>query len=245
MYTEVLLVSWIYNAYSDIGDREKNEDRCDVRLVEDSLFAVLADGMGGFRGGEIASALVISTFEEMFAHGRAQDLDQVLKTANEKILERQQELGFKMKTTAAAVCITDDSAVTAHVGDSRVYAFSRGQLVFRTTDHSAAQMCVDMGEITEEGIREHPDRCVLTRSLGSGEDIKVDVHKLEKGSFDSLLICSDGFWGNVYEQEMCDALAQAQAPLEWIEKMLEKRRQRTKDDNDNNTAVAIMYGREG
>ena len=71
------------------------------------------------------------------------------------------------------------------------------------------------------------------------------MHKLEKGSFDSLLICSDGFWGNVYEQEMCDALAQAQAPLEWIEKMLEKRRQRTKDDNDNNTAVAIMYGREG
>lgn len=237
-------MGYSYGSYSEIGTRDKNEDSIGLRRVETGLCAALGDGMGGYRGGEIASGLLIKAFDQALDAQSPFDVGDVVRTANSMIISAQQELGFKMKTTAAVVKIDDRKAAIAHVGDSRVYAFKDSKLVFCTTDHSAAQMCVDIGEITLDGIRSHPDRCVLTRALGSSEEVKVELNELAAEDFDSLLICSDGFWGSVWESEMCSCLENAADPNSWLEGMRKIRRSRVDTDDDNNTAVAIMKERE-
>ena len=172
------------------------------------------------------------------------DLEQTLLCANEKILQAQEEFDNKMKTTAAAVWLGGEQAVFANVGDSRLYGFKDGEIVFQSTDHSVAQMCVDYGEITADQIRDHEDRCILTRSLGGREDVEVDVYYVDISELDSILICSDGFWEHVVEQEMCDALKSSETAEQWLEKMCACREENVGQDNDNNTAVVIKFREE-
>ena len=150
-----------------------------------------------------------------------------------------------MKTTAAVVRIDDTWAHIAHVGDSRVYAFKDAKVVFQTLDHTAAQMSVEVGEITPQEIRSHPDRCVLTKALGSSDELRPSLTQLPKDSFDCILMCTDGFWGSVTEKDMCNCLSQSRSPQQWLELMQEIRDKDILNDDDNNTAIAIMKQREG
>lgn len=238
-------MEYFYKAYSHTGNRDKNEDSFSLRQGKGVLCAALADGMGGFGGGEIASQTVIQAFEQAFDLDPMTQPCRIVLNANEMILQKQKELGNKMKTTAAVVRIDAQGAHIAHVGDSRVYAFKNGRIVMRTVDHSAAQMSVDVGEITADEIRTHPDRCVLTKALGSSRELRPAQAQLPADSFDCMLICSDGFWGSVTESEMCLCLAQSQTPGQWLELMQSVRQNNISQDDDNNTAIAIMKQREG
>ncbi len=230
---------FLYDSYSDIGKRDKNEDSFLVCEREGALIAAVADGLGGCRGGEVASAFAVDELKQRFEANAALDLGKALEEINSGLLLKQRELGMKMKTTICAVLINAEHTVAANIGDSRIYAFKDDRIVFQSTDHSVAQMCVDLGEITPEGIRTHEDRCILTRSLGSKQDIRADITVLDNSSYDSLLICSDGFWGGVVEQQMCSALEQSETPGEWLGTMRKLCGTEINSDNDNNTAVVI------
>ena len=232
-------------AYSRTGNRDKNEDSYCVFTGERVLCAALADGMGGFSGGEIASETVIQAFEQALERDVMTLPVNIILYANDMILQRQKELGNKMKTTAAVVRIDDTWAHIAHVGDSRVYAFKDAKVVFQTLDHTAAQMSVEVGEITPQEIRSHPDRCVLTKALGSSDELRPSLTQLPKDSFDCILMCTDGFWGSVTEKDMCNCLSQSRSPQQWLELMQEIRDKNILNDDDNNTAIAIMKQREG
>ncbi len=237
-------MKYFYDTYSMLGTRKNNQDSYAVCEGANGFAAIVADGLGGYKGGELASKLCIEQFETAFEQNTEFDIEQALLGANEIILDAQQQLENRMKTTAAAVRINSEDTFIANIGDSRVYVFKDGGIVFQSIDHSVAQMCVDSGEITFDQIREHEDRCILTRSLGAKIYAGIDVYCLENDEYDSLLLCSDGFWENVLEQEMCECLKQSQTPQQWLEKMRECRENRVGHDNDNNTAVVIMTGEE-
>ncbi len=238
-------MGYSHKAYSRTGNRDKNEDSYCVFTGESVLCAALADGMGGFSGGEIASETVIQAFEQALERDVMTLPVNIILYANDMILQRQKELGNKMKTTAAVVRIDDTWAHIAHVGDSRVYAFKDAKVVFQTLDHTAAQMSVEVGEITPQEIRSHPDRCVLTKALGSSDELRPSLTQLPKDSFDCILMCTDGFWGSVTEKDMCNCLSQSRSPQQWLELMQEIRDKDILNDDDNNTAIAIMKQREG
>lgn len=227
--------------YSDIGGRPGNEDAVRFREQgEERLCLVVADGLGGHGGGEQASSAAVEVICNGWTGGTDPDeLKKLVLEANEKVLSLQTSR-CAMKTTVTALTLEPGRAVWAHVGDSRIYHFHNGGLVFQTQDHSAAQIGVMLGEITPDQIRFHEDRSRVLRALGQDGELKVDLHEeeLSPGTH-AFLLCSDGFWEYVLEQEMADDLAAASGPEDWLDRMRARLRERVDGDNDNNTAAAV------
>lgn len=229
-------------SYTDCGGRARNEDcrRFAGPDHEGRLCLVVADGLGGHGGGELASAAAA----QAICGGWDGRVDQaalagLFRQANQAVLSLQTPL-CAMKTTAVALALEQGRAVWAHVGDSRLYHFVDGRLVFQTRDHSVAQIGVMLGEITLEQIRFHEDRSRVLRALGQDGEINVDTREepLEKGRH-AFLLCTDGFWEYVLEPEMEHDLQAAADPADWLERMRKRLARRTPADNDNNTAAAV------
>lgn len=185
---------------TDIGKvREGNEDSF---LVEPPLYAV-ADGMGGHRGGEVASHLALETVEALAREGKDTLADQV-RAANRAVYEAAQRdrAVTGMGTTLTAARIVDGAAHLAHVGDSRAYLQRGGSLRLLTQDHTLVNRMVKAGEITSEEATVHPHRNVLTRSVGTEPEVQVDVEEVALMDGDRLLLCSDGLFGMVNEDQI-------------------------------------------
>lgn len=228
-------------SYSETGGRHHNEDAVRRALRgEDRLCLVVADGLGGHGGGEQASAAAA----EVICQGWGGDADPrqlegLIREGHRRVLSLQTRQ-CAMKTTVTALVLEPGRAVLAHVGDSRIYYFRGGGLAFQTRDHSAAQIGVMLGEITPDQIRFHEDRSRVLRALGQDGELKVDLHEeaLTPGKH-AFLLCSDGFWEYVLEQEMVDDLAVSGSPEEWLDKMRARLDARAPEDNDNNSAAAV------
>lgn len=194
---------------TDIGQvREGNEDSY---LVEPPLYAV-ADGMGGHKGGEVASQLALETVEEMFREGRG-SLAEHVRAANRAVFERSVDDSkvAGMGTTLTTALVEHGSAHLAHVGDSRAYLLRAGSLRQITEDHTLVARMVQLGEITAEEAEVHPHKNVLTRALGTEPDVDVDELELGLLDGDRLLLCSDGLTSMVTEQQI-EAILEA-APV--------------------------------
>ena len=185
---------------TDIGRmRQRNEDSL---VIHEPLFAV-ADGMGGHRGGNVASALALEAFisKALDANGKADDsgspaeaLAEGIKEANHQVLERgeaDRELRG-MGTTLTALLAEPDRLYLAHVGDSRAYLLRGGNLQQLTEDHTLVQRMVREGRLTPDEAANHPQRSILTRALGVEDDIPVDELTLDLHSGDRVLLCTDG-----------------------------------------------------
>ena len=230
-----------YAYYTHAGGRSNNEDA--VLALEKNgkyLFAV-ADGLGGHDCGEVASGIAVKTLARAFEEDAPFDPASAVNAANKAILEKQAETGKDMKTTVALFFFDGQKAYVAHVGDSRVYLFHRGRVVFQTTDHSASQLAVNVGDITPDQIRHHEDRNVLTRVLGALEQVKVDISEFDADLFERVLVCSDGFWEYVLENEMAEALARCFRPEGWLRKMRAVHDYCAPSGCDNHTAVAAFF----
>ena len=231
----------MYGFYTDIGGRGNNEDS--LLAIESGgayLFAV-ADGLGGHEAGEVASRILVDELRRAFMKTPYSfDLEQSVKRANALILSEQDRTGKKMKTTVSAAYVFGGRTYVANVGDSRVYLFDEGNIVFTSVDHSVAQMAVHAGEITADKIRSHPDRNILTRALGSAAGLKVDMYTVDNSTYDRLLICSDGFWEHVLESQMTETARANASPDAWIGAMRRFRDADAPDGGDNNTAVAMV-----
>jgi protein phosphatase len=197
-------------AATDIGlVRERNEDSY---LLEDPLFAV-ADGMGGHRGGEVASRLALETIESLFRRGRGA-LTEHVQEANRAVYERSStdRSVAGMGTTLTAAVVEDERARLAHVGDSRAYLFRGGELRMLTEDHTLVHRMVQQGEITEAEAERHPQRSVVTRALGVETSVPVDEVVVDLESGDRLLICSDGLTSMIGDDLIADVLSREEDP---------------------------------
>ena len=226
--------------YTDIGGRSCNEDRVSQCASGGGLCLVLADGLGGHGGGDRASTEVCRTVCDGFS-GRVSPaiLTELLQMAHKNI-QAMQTPQCSMKSTAVVLAVAHGRAAWAHAGDSRLYHFLNGKLVFQTRDHSASQIAVMLGDITPDQIRFHEDRSRVLRALGQDGALKVDAQEepLTTGEH-AYLLCSDGFWEYVLENEMEADLREAADPEDWLKRMRERLARRIGADNDNNTAAAV------
>ena len=216
---------------SDIGRlRQRNED---AYLVKEQLF-VVADGMGGHRGGNVASALAVETIES--ASSAAVSLGALVedfKQANRAVLERgesDRELRG-MGTTLTAVLTEDAKAHVVHVGDSRAYLLRDGALQQLTEDHTLVQRMVREGRLSEDEAAQHPQRSVLTRALGVDEDIPVDELTLDVHRGDRLLLCTDGL-SSMIDRDRIQQLLESEAdPQVACDKLIDAANRAGGDDN--------------
>ena len=192
---------------SDVGQvRAGNEDSL---LMLGTVFAV-ADGMGGHRGGEVASATALGPLAEL--DGRSfDDAQAALDALSEAAIAANAEVSRRsrtepelegMGTTLTAVLVDGDDAHLVHVGDSRAYLLREGVLVQLTDDHTLVQALIDQGRITRDEASEHPHRSVITRAIGVGSDVEVDRVSIALADGDVLLLCSDGLTGVVDDDEI-------------------------------------------
>jgi len=183
--------------------REHNEDHIGVFEVDGGLLIVVCDGLGGNRGGEVASELAVNTINTQFRIlNKLSILERIQKSitkANEAIISR----GSKdkniagMATTTEVLFLKKDFAYWGHVGDSRIYFSKKGKLQLLSKDHSLVQRLVDEGYITLNEAKNHPNKNIITRALGDSAEIEVDLSKmkLKKKENNKFLVCTDGVHG--------------------------------------------------
>lgn len=171
------------------------------RVNQDSVYAraplfVVADGMGGAQGGEIASRTAVETFESGLRDGLDAEvaLAELVVEANRRIHELSQSEGGKagMGTTLTAAYADVDGVAIAHVGDSRAYLIRDGELTRLSKDHSLVGELVRQGKLTEEEAEHHPQRNIITRALGPDAQVEPDTLTHDARAGDVFLICSDG-----------------------------------------------------
>ena len=203
---------------TDIGRvRERNEDSI---LVDPPLY-VVADGMGGHRGGQVASQIALETMEELSTESRS-SLAEHVRRANRAVWDRsvEDEQLSGMGTTLTAARIEGASALIAHVGDSRAYLLREGELRQLTTDHTLVARMVKSGEITEAEADVHPHKNVLTRALGTDEQVEVDEDTIALTDGDRLLLCSDGLTGMVTEDQIQAILENSEQPQQAADRLV-------------------------
>jgi serine/threonine protein phosphatase PrpC len=197
---------------TDVGRvREHNEDGY---LAEAPVFAV-ADGMGGHRGGEVASQVALERLDEVHRRGDVA-LPEAVRQANRAVLERaeREEALSGMGTTITALLAKGDGIELAHVGDSRAYLLRDGQLRQLTEDHTLVHRMVLEGKLTEDEARIHPHRSILTRALGVEANVEIDGATLDVRPRDRVLLCSDGLTSMVGDDAIHEILASARDPQE-------------------------------
>ena len=172
------------------------------KITDDSVFAVVCDGMGGANAGNVASELAVRHISEYVirSYRDGMDMTDTEKTLKNAIVSANISLYDKavnnaelagMGTTAVAAFVKDGTAVIAHVGDSRIYLVN-GEIKQLTRDHSVVQSLIESGKITPEDAKVHPRKNVITRALGAEENVAVDSDCLNLSNGDTLLLCSDG-----------------------------------------------------
>lgn len=194
--------------------RSQNQDHyAIVKLGRDQILAIICDGMGGARSGNIASQMAVEVFvEEVKRTTRANMkpdridnmLEQALEMANEAVYEQSQlsEEYRGMGTTLVAAFFQKDQLTVANVGDSRAYLFNKDGVKSITTDHSLVELMVQRGEITREAAKFHPGKNLITRAVGTEAKVSCDLYHLKLNKGDSVLLCSDGLSNVMSDQEI-------------------------------------------
>lgn len=231
---------------SDVGcQRQNNEDatgywepKTDDEFQQKGRLAVVADGMGGYEGGQEASRLAVETIEDIYgkeaAKGPRDALLKGFRIAHERIREfADAHPEFQgMGTTCTALALNDLSLYFAHVGDSRLYLVRDGNILRLTRDHSYVGRLVESGVLRSDEAEHHPQRHILTAALGAGSDVAADspTNPLALENGDILILCTDGLWSLVQEAEMLSIVTSRDASSACAE-LVKLARQRSGPDN--------------
>ncbi|MGZ5338269.1 MAG: Stp1/IreP family PP2C-type Ser/Thr phosphatase [Thermoleophilaceae bacterium] len=226
---------------SDVGrQRSVNEDS----LVIAPPFFAVADGMGGAKAGEVASATAIEVFqgEGESSEGSESQLARIVREANRRIHELavSDESYRGMGTTLTAAKIAGDEVSLAHVGDSRAYLLRDGQLEQLTRDHSLVAELERSGQITPEAAEHHPQRSIITRALGPEPDVEVDTYTITGRADDLFMICSDGLTSMISDDEVGSILRSAEGLQDGAEALVRAANQ--SGGRDNITVVLFRLG---
>lgn len=190
--------------------RQQNQDSFSAQTLDDGrVIALVCDGMGGARAGNIASSMAVELFMQRFAEtaGDLPDNERMQNAAswaNQEVFLRstQDEACIGMGTTLVAAFVGNEEAVILNEGDSRAYHVNEKGIVLITRDHSLVEDLVERGELTREQARCHPHKNLITRALGAEPILLADCFRQPVQPGDYLLLCSDGLSNVVNEQEM-------------------------------------------
>lgn len=229
--------------YSETGGRPVNEDTVSVSGMPERLLALAADGLGGMGCGDEASADAVAYLSGLIRYRVEEDtLCKAILEANQRILSMHGS-GKQMMTTIAVLWSDGNQTLTATVGDTRLYQFRDGHVRFQSTDHSVAQLAVFSGEITREQLRGYPGRNRLLRALGAEPTVQIELEERDIRPGDRFLLCSDGFWELVVEQEML-AWEKTDTAAAWLERMKALAVSRCGLRGDNHSAAAVIVTEE-
>ena len=233
-----------------LGARTSNQDRMGYCFTRDSLLMVLADGMGGHQRGEVAAQIAMQTAAAAFqkaATPMLEDpvafLDQALRLAHHDILGYQalHHMPDAPRTTVVACVVQEGRAWWAHAGDSRLYWVRDGQLMARTRDHSKVEHMISLGQIAPHERDRHPDRNKVLNCLGSPFEPTIEIAppaQLSPG--DTLMLCSDGLWSAIPEDELCRRLASG-VVISMVPQLVRIAVTAAGRQADNTTAVAMCW----
>jgi protein phosphatase len=219
-------------------------------IPEFGLF-VVADGMGGHRAGEVASAISVrkvaqrvlrDSFLNLFETRGNSDgpslqelVREALKEANEAVVQRVPGGG----TTVTAMVLLGKHVTFGHVGDSRAYAITEEETKAITRDHSLVERLKELGQLSDEEAAVHPQRNVLYRAIGQGANLEVDVYTLPVPTNGYLLLCSDGLWGVIPEAEIRHIVLSAETPQVACEQLVQAAN--AAGGPDNITAILVYF----
>jgi protein phosphatase len=246
---------------TDVGRKRKHNEDAYLLDAERGLF-VVADGMGGHAAGEVASRLTVESIQEFIA-GTEDDHDNTwpfgynnrysvdgnrlstaVERANEKVMRavvNRPELKG-MGTTVVAALFDEKRATLVHVGDSRAYLLREAELRRLTDDHSWVQEQVNAGILSEEEAKSHPLKNVVTRALGGGTHVAVDLIEIPVGAGDRFLLCSDGLTGMVSDDEITRALASPRTLEQIVRSLIDLANERGGLDNITAIMVEVKSG---
>ncbi|WZL74789.1 Stp1/IreP family PP2C-type Ser/Thr phosphatase [Clostridiaceae bacterium 35-E11] len=201
-------------AYSHIGQvREINEDAYYISSNALNLF-IVADGMGGHNAGEVASNVAISSIKNFMEQNMDKYIDKedktICKILKEAILEANHKIFLKSKEeescqgmgTTLTVALILSKVYVGHVGDSRAYIIQRDDILQITQDHSLVAELVRNGSITENEAKNHPQRNMITRALGTDENVTIDIYTLDLKKDDTIVLCTDGLSNAIEANEI-------------------------------------------
>ncbi|MFC4617295.1 Stp1/IreP family PP2C-type Ser/Thr phosphatase [Camelliibacillus cellulosilyticus] len=228
--------------------RDHNEDNGGIFSKDNCLLALVADGMGGQKAGEVASALVVSSFAEHWSAFDA-DVDQQARTAwlkdliittNTKVYEyaESHEECSGMGTTIVAALCYNKNVTVANVGDSRCYFLdSQGDFKQITDDHSLVNQLLKSGRLSEEDAELHPMKHMITRAVGTEPDTDIDFFELPWKPNDLLMLCSDGLTNLIDNHDIADVLKSEGTLDEKADRLIDMAN--TAGGNDNITVLII------
>ncbi|MFC5471922.1 Stp1/IreP family PP2C-type Ser/Thr phosphatase [Cohnella suwonensis] len=234
--------------------RQVNEDKAwSGRLAGGLTVAIVADGMGGHRAGDVASAMAVdSLVQSLQAAGAkltiangAEALREMVSEANRTIYDTASlnDQYHNMGTTVVVALLDGNTGIIAHIGDSRAYRLRAGRLEQLTEDHTLVNELTKSGQISAEEAARHPRRNVLTRALGTDREVEADIGSIDWHAGDTLLLCSDGLSGLVEPADVSAALGEPGGQLE-------HRAQRLVDlamaaGGDDNITVVLVTNDDG
>ena len=236
-----MIITWI----SKEGGREINEDAVGKTRKKGIVCVVVADGLGGHSGGEMASTLAVNSILNAFEQNPGfskEHIEEYIRTANDAIVTRAMndpELLY-MSSTVAVLLKKGRKAIWANVGDSRIYKFCDGMITDVSEDHSVAFLNFVKGDIEYGDIRKSPDQNKLTSALGVAMD-GINISEIATvNASTSFLLCTDGWWEYVTEDDAEKTLKSSADAETWLKSMLEIREQNAPSDSDNFTAAVVM-----
>lgn len=205
--------------------RSVNEDYGWVGQLEGGLSAaIVADGMGGHRAGEVASGLAVESLvrslrewrDDLSSAQSEERMRDMIRKANQIVFDTAalNEQYANMGTTIVVALLDDKEGLIGHIGDSRAYRIRAGQLTLITDDHTLVNELAKLGQLTPEEAQNHPRRNVLTRALGTEPEVAIDIRRIDWMPGDQLLLCSDGLSGLVDEQAMLETMIDPELDLE-------------------------------
>ncbi len=237
---------------TDVGNvREQNQDAFRILMLpNDALAALVCDGMGGARAGNIASRLACEVFsgelERSFSPDMTLDeLERMLRSAamlaNISVFEHAQiSPEYEgMGTTLVAALVCERGTLVLNIGDSRAYLINGDGVRCITTDHSVVELMVRRGELTPEQAKTHPSKNLITRAVGTGTQVLADVFRVEAGKNDNLLLCSDGLSNLLADQEILFEVAHGANKADCCQRLLEIAKERGAPDNVTSVLIAL------
>src|SRR5450830_86332 len=233
------------------GPREYNQDRLAYSYSKDALLLVVADGMGGHRHGEIAAQMAVATMTEAFQRLAVPTLASPAKFLIDHIqqvhdmidqLTQEREMLESPRTTIVAAVVQRGMLYCAHVGDSRLYHFRDGHLLYRTEDHSIVQSLYSKGIISKNEMSTHPYRHKVYSCLGGDTPPKIDLSdRQELAEGDTILLCTDGVWGAVPDEQIKQIL-NGISITDNVTRLLNQAESVSKEHGDNMSAIGLQWG---
>lgn len=239
-----------FSAITDKGIvRKTNQDYC-VAADKPVPFFILCDGMGGHSSGDIASKSAAESIKKYISMHYSFDTDEnvakkllcgAIEYANKIVYTRACKIPeFLGMGTTCDICFVDfDVLYVSHVGDSRVYLYRDNNLIQLTRDHTLIEELLKNGSITEDEVENHPGRHMITRAVGTEADIKTDFSKLELQDGDMILMCSDGLYNMLPDNETKKVLFTDGAVKDMTKRLLEKAKENGGEDNI--TVIILRY----